>query len=131
VNASDEDEIDSPDPRIKGKLKKSKSEKVDEHIDNQLLNAGARANILNKQKSLDVASKAQRFDRQGLPIIKIPRSEMESPSKKSKKDDKKKVYKVTFLDKIDKDQELQRVHYILSQKKYNSMNTYDPFDVNT
>ena len=56
---------------------------------------------------------------------------MESPSrKKDKKDDKKKVYKVTFIDKVDKDKELQTVHYILSQKKYNQMNTYDPFDVN-
>ena len=45
---------------------------------------------------------------------------MESPSKKGKKDDKKKVYKVTFLDKIDKEEDLQRGHYILSQKKYNS-----------
>ena len=40
---------------------------------------------------------------------------MESPSrKKDKKDDKKKVYKVTFIDKIDKDKDLQTVHYILS-----------------
>ena len=40
---------------------------------------------------------------------------MESPSrKKDKKDDKKKVYKVTFIDKVDKDKELQTVHYILS-----------------
>ena len=61
--------------------------------------------LITKSNST-VVNKAQRFDRQGLPIIKIPRSEMESPSKKSKKDDKKKVYKVTFLDKIDKDSEL-------------------------
>ena len=67
----------------------------------------------------------------GLPIIKIPRSEMDSPSrKKANKDDKKKAFKVTFIDKVDKDKELSTVHYILSQKKYNSMNTYDPFDVN-
>ena len=38
-----------------------------------------------------IVNKAQRFDRQGLPIIKIPRSEMESPSKNGKKDDKKKL----------------------------------------
>ena len=98
---SDDEEIDSPDPRIKSKLKKAKSTNPDANLDNQLLNAGQRANILAKQHSMEV--KIQRHDRQGLPIIKIPRSEMESPSKKSKKDDKKKVYKVTFLDKIDKD----------------------------
>ena len=87
----------------KQKLQKAKSVNPDQTpIEDKLLNAGQRANILNKQKSVEVTSK-QRYDRQGLPIIKIPRSEMESPSKKGKKDDKKKVYKVTFLDKIDKD----------------------------
>lgn len=50
-----------------------------------------------------------------------------SPEKKNK--DKKTKFKVTFLDKIEKDSELARVHYVLSYKKYNAMNTFDPFEV--
>ena len=41
--------------------------------------------------------------------------------------DKKKgtKHKITFLDKIDKDNELTRIHHVLSYKKYNSMNTFE------
>ena len=88
---------------MKAKLKKSKStNQPPANLDAQMINSEQRIAI-NKSNSVVVNVKAQRHDRQGLPIIKIPRSEMESPSKKSKKDDKKKVYKVTFLDKIDKE----------------------------
>ena len=34
-----------------------------------------------------------------------------------------------FLDKVEKDSELARVHYVQSYKKYNAMNTFDPWDV--
>lgn len=49
-----------------------------------------------------------------------------SPSKKEK--DKSK-HKVTFIDKVEKDIPLTSVHYVLSYKKYNAMNTFDPFEV--
>ena len=49
-----------------------------------------------------------------------------SPTKKEK--DKSK-HKVTFVDKIEKDNSLTTVHYVLSYKKYNAMNTFDPFEV--
>ena len=44
--------------------------------------------------------------------------------------DKKKMYKVSFIDKVEKDSELHTTHYILSYKKYNALNTYDPFEAN-
>uniref|UniRef100_A0A7S3CWN8 Uncharacterized protein n=1 Tax=Strombidium rassoulzadegani TaxID=1082188 RepID=A0A7S3CWN8_9SPIT len=50
-----------------------------------------------------------------------------SPEKKKDKE-KKTKYKVTFIDKIDRDTELARFHYVLSYKKYNAMNTFDPFE---
>ena len=53
----------------------------------------------------------------------------DSPAKKDKKDDKKNKHKVTFIDKMDKDAELTRIHHVQSYKKYNSMNTYDPYYV--
>ena len=49
-----------------------------------------------------------------------------SPSKKEK--DKSK-HKVTFIDKVEKDTPLTSLHYVLSYKKYNAMNTFDPFEV--
>ena len=36
---------------------------------------------------------------------------------------------MTFIDKIDKEADLARTHYVLSYKKYNAMNTFDPFEV--
>ena len=42
-----------------------------------------------------------------------------------KKEDKKTKHKITFLDKIEKDSELTRTHYVLSYKRYNSMNTFE------
>ena len=73
---------------------------------------------------------AERVDRYGNPIIKINRAELESPTKtkKEKKEEKKKSFKVTFVDKVEKDQPLTRTHYVLSFKKYNAMNTFDPMD---
>ena len=44
------------------------------------------------------------------------------------KDDKRNRFKVTFIDKIDQNEPLVRTHYVLSFKKYNAMNTYDPMD---
>ena len=73
--------------------------------------------------------KSNRFDRFGIPIIKVNRRElMESPTrnKKERKEDKKKLYKVSFLDKIENPEPLMRTHYVLSFKKFNAMNTFDP-----
>ena len=32
------------------------------------------------------------------------------------------------MDKVEKGQDLTRIHYVLSYKKYNALNTYDPFE---
>tara|TARA_B110000238_G_C15931908_1_gene355083 strand:+ start:216 stop:416 length:201 start_codon:yes stop_codon:yes gene_type:complete len=63
VNASDDDEIDSPDPRMKSKLKKAKSTGQPSNLEPQMINTeGLRA--INKSNSVTVGtSKAQRFDR--------------------------------------------------------------------
>ena len=63
VNASDDDEIDSPDPRMKSKLKKAKSTGQPSNLEPQMINTeGLRA--INKSNSVVVgANKAQRFDR--------------------------------------------------------------------
>ena len=53
----------------------------------------------------------------------------QGPTDKKKEKEKKTKFKVTFVDKIDPDADLARVHYVLSYKKYNAMNTYDPFEV--
>ena len=37
---------------------------------------------------------------------------------------------MTFIDKIDSSKELAEAHFILSYKKYNSMNTFDPYEYN-
>ena len=47
----------------------------------------------------------------------------------TKKEKDKSKHKVTFVDKIEKDNSLTTVHYVLSYKKYNAMNTFDPFEV--
>ena len=74
----------------------------------------------------------KRYDRFGNPIVKTIRPALaESPNrnKKERKEDKKKVYKVSFLDKIDNNSEpLMRIHYVLSFKKFNAMNTFDPME---
>ena len=77
-----------------------------------------------------------RVDRHGNPIIPramnlklLAMENKDSPAKKDKKDDKKNKHKVTFIDKMDKDAELTRIHHVQSYKKYNSMNTYDPYYV--
>ncbi len=49
-----------------------------------------------------------------------------SPTKKEK--DKSK-FKVTFIDKIEKETSLTSTTYVLSYKKYNAMNTFDPYDM--
>ena len=79
--------------------------------------------------------KPQRYDRNGVPILKKHEllelikkqssltSQEAAPDKK--KDDKKTKHKITFLDKVDKDAELVRTHYVLSYKRYNSMNTFE------
>ena len=47
---------------------------------------------------------------------------------KRKKKDKNR-HKVSFVDKIDHDRELVSTVFVLSQKKYNAMNTFDgPFE---
>ena len=46
---------------------------------------------------------------------------------KMKKEKSEKIkHKVSFLDKMDKEGELISTTYVLSYKKYNSMNTFDP-----
>lgn len=93
----------------------------------------------------EIMDKPKRFDRQGNPILKakdvakllqktnsenpqMVESPNKSPNGKKEKEDKKTKFKVTFLDKIDKDADLARIHYVLSYKKYNAMNTFDPLD---
>ena len=52
---------------------------------------------------------------------------MPNGEKKRKKD--KSRHKVSYVDKMEKDQELTSVVFVLSQKKYNALNTFDgPFD---
>ena len=51
-----------------------------------------------------------------------------SPDKKKDREDKKNKFKVTYMDKVGKGQDLTRIHYVLSYKKYNALNTYDPFE---
>ena len=46
------------------------------------------------------------------------------PASEKPKDEKKTKHKISFIDKIEK-KELTRTHYVLSYKKYNSMNTFD------
>ena len=60
--------------------------------------------------------------------VTSPKPDSESPTKKEK--DKTK-FKVTFIDKVDKDNSLTNTHYVLSYKKYNAMNTFDPFEDNS
>lgn len=76
-----------------------------------------------------------RVDRFGNAIVKTrlnkPKNAAnESPAKRKEKEkeEKKNRHKICFLDKIDKDADLIRVHYVLSYKKYNALNTYDPYD---
>ena len=79
--------------------------------------------------------KPQRYDRNGVPILKKhellemikKQSSVSMPdgTETKKKDDKKTKHKITFLDKIEKDAELTRTHYVLSYKRYNSMNTFE------
>ena len=63
-----------------------------------------------------------RVDRKGTPILKSTTRTMEE--KKTRK------HKVTFIDQIDKTQELSTAHYVLSYKKFNSMNTFDQYEYN-
>ena len=55
-----------------------------------------------------------------------PAGDGASPTKKEK--DKSK-FKVTFIDKVEKDQTLYQTTYVLSYKKYNAMNTFDPYEI--
>ena len=82
-----------------------------------------------------VGKAGSRQDRFGNAIVKTRQIKNqnkgnESPQKRKEKEkeDKKNRHKICFLDKIDKDADLIRVHYVLSYKKYNALNTYDPYD---
>jgi len=86
--------------------------------------------------------KVFRFDRNGQPIMRNPKhlgigkGKVTSPELKdsglspSKKDKDKTKFKVTFIDKVEKEASLTTTHYVLSYKKYNAMNTFDPFEDN-
>jgi hypothetical protein len=50
----------------------------------------------------------------------------DSARKKKEKEEKKNRHKVSFIDKILPDTELNTLHLVISYKKYNSMNTFDP-----
>ena len=56
-----------------------------------------------------------------------PVGEGKSPSKKKEKQEKLK-HKVTFIDKVDREKEIHSTIFVLSYKKYNSQNTFDPQD---
>ena len=73
-------------------------------------------------RDLDDIPENSRSDRFGTPILKSSTRTLEE--KKSRK------HKVTFIDKIDDTKQLNNYHYVLSYKKYNSMNTFDPYDYN-
>ena len=77
--------------------------------------------IDSKDSALDLPL-GTRVDRNGTPIIKCTTRTLEEK--------KKGKHKVTFIDKIDSSKELTETHYILSYKKYNSMNTFDPYEYN-
>lgn len=78
----------------------------------------------------------QRIDRFGNAIVKTRGKNAaktvvpDSPSKRKEKEkeEKKLRHKICFIDKFEKDADLIRVHYVLSYKKYNALNTYDPYD---
>ena len=80
-----------------------------------------------------------RFDRNGQPILKNPKkmgklkaiSPLPDDGSPTKKDKDKTKFKVTFIDKVEKDQSLTNTQYVLSYKKYNAMNTFDPFEDNS
>ena len=82
----------------------------------------------------------KRFDRNGQPILRhsrhLPAGMSKSKSSKSdetgspsKKEKDKTKFKVTFIDKIDKETPLTSTTYVLSYKKYNAMNTFDPYEI--
>ena len=79
-----------------------------------------------------IDSTMKRFDRLGNPIIKVNRAllkdETPNKNKRDRKEDKKKTFRVTFLDKVEAGQPLARHHLVQSYKKYNAMNTFDPLD---
>ena len=106
------------------------------------------------QDEIVAVQKNQRFDRNGNPIIKRKdwpqfkqqlAKELSQQKEKEdttgniasndtageghKKKEKKPKFKVTFIDKIDKEAELATVFYMQSYKKYNAMNTFDPFEI--
>ena len=58
-----------------------------------------------------------RVDRKGNPIMKVEDKKLQ-----------KTKHKVTFIDQIEK-KELSTTHYVLSYKKYNAMNTFDPYEM--
>ena len=84
--------------------------------------------VANKLGNMNLNAAGGRCDRYGTPIVKLdPALKKQASANKKDKSDKTK-FKVTFLDKVEKDQELARVYYVLSYKKYNAMNTFDPWD---
>ena len=73
---------------------------------------------------------AARLDRYGVPIVKpgartLSKVTTNSGDKLKDKGDKIK-HKVSFVDKVEKEGEMVSTTYVLSYKKYNSMNTFDP-----
>ena len=98
---------------------------------------GLTKNISVPTPVIDLDGKRLRVDRYGNPIISravtLKQQALEngkdSTVKKKDKDDKKTKHKLSFIDKIEKDTELTTVHHVQSYKKYNSMNTYDPYYV--
>ena len=77
---------------------------------------------MNSKDSGEGIPEGTRIDRNGTPIIKSTSRTLEE--KKSRK------HKVTFIDKLDNTKDLHTYHFVLSYKKYNSMNTFDPYEYN-
>ena len=80
-------------------------------------------------KGLDVKGSV-RYDKYGNPILKHGMLQMaknaSSPDKRKRDKGDKLRHKVTFIDKVDKDKDFINTIYVLSYKKYNMANTFDP-----
>ena len=60
---------------------------------------------------LNAVSSNQRHDRFGTPIIKVDPAQRKAQSP-NKKGEKEKKYKVSFIDKVEKDKELANIYYV-------------------
>ena len=80
-------------------------------------------------KGLEIRSN-MRFDKLGNPILKPGQLSLSkhssSPDKRKRDKGEKLKHKVTFVDKVEKDREFANTIYVLSYKKYNMANTFDP-----